>query len=73
MNAGVVLHPQGLHERDEKGAATSATILDFKTDRVEDSEGVRRAAGKYGPQLALYRAAAARLLSLPPEPASSIS
>ena len=52
------------------GVALRATILDFKTDRVENDSEANRAAERYRPQLETYRHALAQLLGLP---ASSIS
>tara|TARA_B100000927_G_C16166935_1_gene349737 strand:- start:158 stop:535 length:378 start_codon:yes stop_codon:yes gene_type:complete len=51
------------------GRPVRATILDFKTDRVEDESDASLAAERYRPQMETYRHALAQLLELP---ASSI-
>ena len=51
-------------ERDPAGRVVAATIYDFKTDRVEPAE-LARGTARYEGQLAIYRAAAARLTGLP--------
>jgi ATP-dependent exoDNAse (exonuclease V) beta subunit len=50
--------------RDRAGSVTSASVLDFKSDRVSAGEVPARAA-YYRPQAASYRAALARLTGLP--------
>lgn len=53
-------------ERDAAGRPVSATVVDFKSDRVEtDAELQARSAG-HTPQMRDYAAVAARLLRLPP-------
>lgn len=52
-------------ERDGSGAATAATILDFKTDRVAAEEEIAAAVAKYRPQLATYREVLRRMTGLP--------
>jgi hypothetical protein len=51
-------------ERDAKGRATAATILDFKTDDVSGDEAMRVRAEGYKPQLQLYVKAVQRLTGL---------
>jgi ATP-dependent helicase/nuclease subunit A len=53
-------------DRDAKGRATSATILDFKTDVVADNAALQARAEGYAPQLKLYAKAVHRLTGLPP-------
>ena len=53
-------------ERDADGAAIRATVIDFKTDRVERDDDLARAAARHAGQLDVYRIVVARLLSLPP-------
>jgi len=57
-------------EKDETGAPTAATILDFKTDRVETEEDIAAAAAKYRPQLETYREVLVRMTRLPREAVS---
>ena len=52
------------------GKPLRATILDFKTDRVENEMESTRTAERYRPQIETYRTALAQLLGLP---ASSIN
>ncbi|RME73408.1 MAG: DNA helicase UvrD [Verrucomicrobia bacterium] len=55
-----------LIHRDAEGRIAAADIVDFKTDRIDDSDtSWREAAAHYRGQLALYRQAAARLTGLP--------
>jgi ATP-dependent helicase/nuclease subunit A len=51
--------------RDAKGRATSALVIDFKTDRSGPSEGGRAAVARHTGQLNLYRRVAAILTGLP--------
>jgi ATP-dependent exoDNAse (exonuclease V) beta subunit len=53
-------------ERDPDGLVLRATILDFKSNRVETEADVAEAAQGYAGQMADYARAAARLLALPP-------
>ncbi|MFD2301826.1 UvrD-helicase domain-containing protein [Roseibacillus ishigakijimensis] len=53
--------------RAPSGQALSADILDFKTDQVADHAEARQRSRHYAEQMALYRAATARLLHLPLE------
>lgn len=53
--------------RNAAGRATSATVFDFKTDRLEDGADLAEAAARHAGQLNLYRRAAAVLTGLPPE------
>lgn len=46
------------------GQPLHATIIDFKTDDVPDDAAVKEKLGGYGPQIALYRQAVARLTGL---------
>jgi len=52
--------------RDAGGRAVAATILDYKSNRVEDRAAMARAAERYAEQLRLYRRALARILNLAP-------
>ncbi len=52
-------------ERDADGIALHATILDFKSNRVETDADVAAVAQGYAGQMADYARAAARLLALP--------
>jgi len=50
---------------DATGAVTQATVIDFKSNRIQDEAAVlRRKTQAYGPQLRLYRRALARMLGL---------
>ena len=51
--------------RDAAGRATSAWVIDFKTDRSGSSEDGRAAVAKHAGQLNLYRRVAAILTGLP--------
>lgn len=55
--------------RDENGKPSSATILDYKTDRLPDDvsqvQGVSMIITRYRPQLMAYRKALSSLLDLP--------
>ncbi|AHF91341.1 DNA helicase UvrD [Opitutaceae bacterium TAV5] len=53
--------------RDASGRAFSATIHDFKTDRLRDDADHARATARYASQLDIYRRAAALLTGLPVE------
>lgn len=52
-------------EREADGSATAATILDFKTDRVETEEDIAASVAKYRPQLETYREVLQRMIGLP--------
>jgi hypothetical protein len=52
-------------ERDPSGQARRATILDFKTDNVDEA-GVADRAEHHRPQLETYRKVLCRLTGLPP-------
>lgn len=52
--------------KDEKNRVTSATILDFKTDRIRPGD-TGEAAGKHRPQLETYKRALAGITGLPPD------
>jgi len=52
-------------ERDAKGAVTRASVIDYKSDRVEDEPAMQRAIETYRPQLHLYGRALSRILQLP--------
>ncbi len=54
-------------ELDSQGIATSARLIDFKTDDTPDAEALEEKSRGYAPQLALYRRAVSRLTGLPPE------
>jgi ATP-dependent exoDNAse (exonuclease V) beta subunit len=54
----VVLHA------DQAGSVQSATLIDFKTDRLNDDHQLETAAQRYRPQLNAYRQALAQLLDL---------
>ncbi len=51
---------------DANGRVREATVLDFKSDRVDTPTQIERRAGEYRPQLELYRDTLCTLLSLPP-------
>jgi ATP-dependent helicase/nuclease subunit A len=53
--------------RDASGRPLSATIHDFKTDRLRNDADHDRAVARYKPQLDTYRRAAALLIGLPLE------
>ena len=55
--------------RRGEGAALSVQVIDYKTDHVDpsDAEAINALAHRYGPQLASYRYAAARLVGCQPE------
>ncbi|MBM4356170.1 MAG: hypothetical protein FJ109_20655, partial [Deltaproteobacteria bacterium] len=50
---------------DKAGTPVSAEIQDYKTSRIQGPEDLARNLDTYRPQMAMYRKAAARLLSLP--------
>jgi ATP-dependent exoDNAse (exonuclease V) beta subunit len=52
--------------REPGGEITGATILDYKSNRVEDNKEMRKQADKYRPQLELYRDVLARMLAIDP-------
>ena len=54
-----------LLRRDADDRLSAATILDFKSDRVETEEELRHAAQRYAGQMAVYRRALSRLAGLP--------
>lgn len=56
--------------RDKDKRVVSAAVLDFKSDRVDAAEVGARAAF-YGPQVASYRAALARLAGIPAQSVSA--
>lgn len=58
-------------DRDAKGRAISAAILDFKTDDVADEAAMEARAKGYQPQLNLYAKAVQRLTGLPREAIST--
>ncbi|MDB6074911.1 MAG: helicase UvrD [Verrucomicrobiaceae bacterium] len=49
---------------DAQGRATSATIIDFKTDEIPDADKLAEKIEGYRPQIALYRKAVAKLAGL---------
>lgn len=49
------------------GRPESALIVDFKTDRVHESEGIEARARYYGPQIDVYKRAVTLLTGLKPE------
>jgi ATP-dependent helicase/nuclease subunit A len=51
---------------DAQGRLVGATILDYKSDRVQTEDELGLAAQRYAPQMALYRRALSRLAGLPP-------
>lgn len=51
--------------RDPAGRATTATILDYKSNRIKHKSQFREAAETYRPQLSLYARALSRILKLP--------
>jgi ATP-dependent exoDNAse (exonuclease V) beta subunit len=53
-------------ESDERGAATSAEVIDFKTDDV-DADGLAAHAERYRGQLETYRDVVARSTQLEPD------
>lgn len=54
-------------ERDTTGRPVSATVMDFKSDRVGNEKDVARITSQYAPQVARYRNALSRMLGLAPE------
>ncbi len=50
---------------DPDGKPASASILDFKSDRVQSPDQTAQAAQRYAPQLHLYRRVLSRLTGLP--------
>ena len=58
-------------ERDGEGRPVRATVVDFKSNRVETDAALREAAAGYAVQMRDYAAAAARLLGLPVEQAAT--
>lgn len=57
--------------RDEKGIATGATVLDFKSDRVSAGPELEERVDKYRPQVQWYIRAVSRLLNLSPDKISA--
>jgi ATP-dependent exoDNAse (exonuclease V) beta subunit len=51
--------------RDENGNVSAATVYDYKTDRVDDDDGIREALKRHARQLELYRRVAAIFTRLP--------
>ncbi len=51
-------------ERDSRGRAVAATILDYKTSRLDREGALERAVAHYRPQMQLYRTVLSRLLEL---------
>ncbi|MEM9280726.1 MAG: UvrD-helicase domain-containing protein [Verrucomicrobiota bacterium] len=51
--------------KDDLGTPQSATIIDFKTDRIDSPEDIEAVTKSYRPQLQLYRKVLARMLNLP--------
>ncbi|MEO1235418.1 MAG: UvrD-helicase domain-containing protein [Planctomycetota bacterium] len=56
-------------ERDDSGQATAAHLIDFKSDRLPGagSEVLAERVEAYRPQVAAYRRALAKMLTLPPK------
>jgi ATP-dependent exoDNAse (exonuclease V) beta subunit len=52
-------------ERGADGQAVSATILDYKSNQVDDPAAARKTAFYYAEQMSAYQKAAAKLLALP--------
>jgi len=52
--------------RDDAGRATAATVLDYKSDRIDTKAGLKQAAARHEAQLDLYAEALAMILGLPP-------
>ena len=50
---------------DEQGKAVSATITDFKSNRVEAMPEIKREADRYSGQMTAYRHALSRITSVP--------
>lgn len=50
---------------DANGAPTAATIIDFKTERIHQSNTIEAAIKKHRPQLANYRKCLSKILNLP--------
>ena len=53
-------------ERDGGGAPARVTVIDFKSDRLEDPEQIRQATGRHAQQVELYRRIAAVLTGVSP-------
>ncbi len=53
--------------RDGQGTVTGATILDYKSSRVDNKALIDKKAKEYKPQMDLYRAALARILGIVPD------
>ncbi len=51
-------------ERDANGNALSTTILDFKSDEVDNGSSLHGIAERYRPQMLLYRKALSQILNL---------
>ncbi len=58
-------------EQDSTGKPVRATIVDYKSNRVENEAEMRRVAAGYEPQMRDYAAAAAQILDLPPTAVSA--
>jgi ATP-dependent exoDNAse (exonuclease V) beta subunit len=52
-------------ERDAAGRAVSATVIDFKSDRMEGDGTADSIASRYAPQVSWYVKALVRVLDLP--------
>ena len=59
-------------ERDAAGRATAATVVDFKSDRVETDADLRNRAASHTAQMRDYMLVAAQLLGLPPAAVKSV-
>ncbi len=51
--------------RDDQSCATSATILDYKSNRIDQPAKFKKAADHYRPQLELYAKALSHILKIP--------
>lgn len=52
-------------ELDGAGGAVRATVIDFKTDRIQGDDALARAVKRHRPQLEAYRKVVARMTALP--------
>lgn len=59
-------------ERDPTGRVTAATVVDFKSDRVETDTDLRDRAASHTAQMRDYMLVAAQLLGLPPAAVKSV-
>jgi len=58
--------------RDAAGQALEATIVDFKSNRIDEESALAKTAEGYGAQMSDYADAVARLLQIAPERVNAV-